>query len=248
MAQRVQDNGFVTVNPMFVAARSFRDDRVPSIDRRMRRLARTRPMRVVDGMLWPLFPLGLPGSYIAIAYATARALHKRGRAGGPAIVSSAWLGWLSQRAIKLVYKRDRPRRRGVEPRTDSYPSGHTTGATALALTTAYVLRRRRLISRERAVALATIAPVIMGAYRVISDEHWATDVLGGWLLGGVVALGCSAALADSFGGAARRFTGREGSPRVVHRHGRREPPRFAAGAGRAGFPGARVGRPQPFVR
>lgn len=185
-------------------ARRLRDDDPPLFDRRARGIARSRPMRRLDKILWPLFPIGLPGGYITIAYAAAHALHRRGRRGGPAIVTSAWLGWLVHRAVKLVYERERPRRPRVRRRTDSYPSGHTTGATSLALTTAYVLHRQRLISLPSAVAIATVPPSVMGAYRVISDEHWASDVVGGWLLGSAVGLACNAALADSVGGAAHR--------------------------------------------
>ena len=88
---------------------------------------------------------------------------------------------------------------GCESSTDSYPSGHTTGVTAVALTTAYVLGRQGVISKRRAIALAAAAPAIMGVYRVLDDEHWTTDVFGGWLLGGAVALACNAILADSLG-------------------------------------------------
>jgi membrane-associated phospholipid phosphatase len=56
------------------------------------------------------------------------------------------------------------------------------------VTTAIVLRRERLISRERAALIGIGAPLAMGLYRVIADDHWATDVLGGWALGSAVAL------------------------------------------------------------
>jgi len=222
-------------------ARALRDDDPPLIDRRARHVARSRPLRSMKKLLWPLFSLGLPGGYIAIAYATAHGLHRRGRSGGPAIVTSAWLGWLVHRAAKLMYTRRRPRRRGVKPRDDSYPSGHTTGATALALTTAYVFRRRSLISLPGAVAIASIAPTVMGAYRVIDDEHWATDVVGGWLLGVAIALTCNAALADSSGGAARRLKVSEATPRARHHRARPAPPTSAAEADRGGSPGDRAG-------
>jgi len=229
-------------------ARALRDDNPPLIDRRARRVARSRPVRSMKKLLWPLFPLGLPGGYIAIAYATAHGLHRRGRSGGPAIVTSAWLGWLVHRAAKLVYTRRRPRRRGVKPRNDSYPSGHTTGATALALTTAYVLRRRRLISLPGAVAIASIAPTVMGVYRVIDDEHWATDVAGGWLLGAAIALSCSAALADSSGGAARRFKASEASRTASHRRGRSARSTSATEVDRGGFLGGRADIVRPSGR
>jgi len=233
---------------MVLMARALRDDDPPLIDRRARRVARSRPVRSMKRLLWPLFPLGLPGGYIAIAYATAHGLHRRGRRGGPAIVTSAWLGWLVHRAAKLVYTRRRPHRRGVKPRNDSYPSGHTTGATALALTTAYVLRRRRLISLPGAVALASIAPTVMGTYRVIDDEHWATDVVGGWLLGAAIALTCNAALADSSGGAARRIKASEATPRALHHRARPASPTSAAKADRGGSPGGRANIVRPSAR
>lgn len=171
-------------------------------------------MRRLDRALTPLFPIGLPGALIPTSYLLARALDRRGLAGGPAIVTSAWLGWLGQRAIKLLYLRERPRRAGVKRRVDSYPSGHTTGTTAVAATVASILWRRQIISRSQARLLAVGAPILMGAYRVISDEHWATDVLGGWLCGATIALTCTALLGDAGGQSERRNARLALSPRA----------------------------------
>jgi membrane-associated phospholipid phosphatase len=239
--------GLAALGAMMLIAREVRANDPPLIDRRTRRIARSRSIRKMKKVMSPLFPLGLPGGYITIAYMTARALRRRGQPGGPAIVTAAWLGWLAHRAAKLVYTRQRPRRRGARRRMDSYPSGHTTGATALALTTAYVLRRRRLISQPVAIATASIAPIVMGAYRVIDDEHWATDVIGGWLLGTAVGLGCNAVLADSVSRGPRRVTASEASPRVRRRRGRREPRTFAREVGRADSQGDRAGTARPFA-
>lgn len=171
-------------------------DAQPSFDRWVRRRASAPGPRRVSKFVAPLFPLGLPGSYIAISYLLARSLRRRGRSGGPAIVTAAWAGWLVHRGLKLVFVRERPPVAGQRRRLDSYPSGHTTGATALAVTTARVLARHGLISRRRAAAIGLGAPVVMGLYRLIDDEHWATDVLGGWLLGTSIALACDAALGE----------------------------------------------------
>lgn len=174
------------------------------LDREMRQ--RTQPLRDfgVRKALAPMFALGLPGGYIAIAYLTAHWLRRRNARGGSAIVSSAWLGWLVHRGVKLVYSRERPPSPRVRRRTDSYPSGHTTGATALAVTTALVLERQGLMSRSRARAIAVGAPLAMGAYRVIDDEHWITDVFGGWLLGTAIGIGCDVALGNARPRLARR--------------------------------------------
>ncbi len=172
----------------------------PSVDRWVRRRSRTPALRRASKVMAPLFLVGLPGGYITIAYVLAHALRRRRRTGGPAIVTAAWAGWLVHRGAKLVLVRERPRKRGARRRMDSYPSGHTTGATALAVTVARILARHGIISGRRALALGLGAPVFMGIYRVLDDEHWATDVLGGWLLGSSIALVCDALLSE-LGGA-----------------------------------------------
>jgi undecaprenyl-diphosphatase len=159
----------------------------PALDARLRRAAQTPTGRAAARVMSPLFPVGLPGGYLAIAYATAHWLHRNNRSGGSSIVASAWLGWLLHRAFKVALVRRRPPHPRVRARFDSFPSGHTTGATALALTTAIVLRREHLISRRRAALIGVGAPLLMGVYRVVADDHWATDVVGGWALGSAVA-------------------------------------------------------------
>lgn len=111
-------------------------------------------------------------------------------------MTAAWAGWLVHRGVKLVFVRERPRQRGKRRRVDSYPSGHTTGTTALAVAAARVLARQGLLSRLRGALIGVGAPAVMGIYRIIDDEHWATDVLGGWLLGSSIALTCDALLSN----------------------------------------------------
>ena len=169
-------------------------DRPTKVDERVRRFARRPELDAARVALSPLFPLGLPGGYITVAYATARWMRRRRRHGSPAIVTAAWLGWIIHRAIKLGYFRERPRKAGARRRTDSYPSGHTTGTTSLAVATALVLRREKVFSPGVASVVAIAPPALMGAYRVIADDHWATDVIGGWLLGSAIGISCYAAL------------------------------------------------------
>ena len=188
--------GLAAAGGVALLARQLGFDEPPPLDLDVRWCAVSRLPRGMARMLAPLFPIGLPGGYITIACVTALVLRRRGRSGGPAIVASACLGWLAHRGVKLVYRRLRPPRPGARRRTDSYPSGHTTGVTALAATTAYVLRRQGIGSSAERLAIAIGAPALMGAYRVLADDHWATDVFGGWLLGASVGLACNALLAD----------------------------------------------------
>jgi hypothetical protein len=178
-------------------ARELDFDHPRPVDDEVRAVARSGVGPRIGEALMPLFPIGLPGGYITIAYATARWLRRRRRRGGPAIVTSAWLGWAVHRGVKVFFVRERPPDGPKHGRTDSYPSGHTTGMTALALTTALVLRRQKLISRALTGLIGAGAPAVMGAFRVLADDHWATDVFGGWMLGGAVALACNAILADA---------------------------------------------------
>jgi len=203
------------------------------LDLSMRRAALRRPGRVAALALSPLFSIGLPGGYIAIAYLTARWLRRRRRRGGAAIVMSAWLGWLAHRGMKRVVVRARPRRRGDRTRWDSFPSGHTTGVTAVSLTAAMILRREGVLSDTGATCLAVAPPAIMGAYRVLADDHWATDVLGGWALGAAVALACVTG-----------STRRPREPRLV----RRAAPTSATPPGRAGSPAGRARTARPSAR
>ena len=90
--------------------------------------------------------------------------------------------------IKLAYRRERPAGGVVRgERTFSFPSGHSAASAAVFGTLAYVLWREELLDDERAVALALIPAAIIGTSRVYLDVHYATDVLGGWAVGGVVA-------------------------------------------------------------
>jgi membrane-associated phospholipid phosphatase len=70
----------------------------------------------------------------------------------------------------------------------SFPSGHTTGVTAEALSIAYVLRREGLASPGVLAALLGW-PLLVGFTRAYRDRHWASDILGSWALGTAIAAG-----------------------------------------------------------
>jgi membrane-associated phospholipid phosphatase len=166
--------------------------RLPAIDRWVHDRARDAYARRVELLQRPLEIAGLPGVYIPLAFVIARRMRRARIAGGRAIWSAALAAWLALRATRFVYDRKRPPRpphRGPKSES-SYPSGHTTGITALAVAAAAVLEEEGVLSPSAARALAIGAPLVMGLNRAYVREHWATDVLGGWLLGTAVALGC----------------------------------------------------------
>jgi undecaprenyl-diphosphatase len=164
------------------------------IDRRVHDLAVSTYRRPLELALLPIEIAGLPGIYIPLAGLMSRRLRRRQgrtRATG-AVVGAAAVGWLALRATRLLFNRRRPPRpahRGPKSES-SFPSGHTTGLTALATAAGLVLERNRIVSPLAARAITLGVPLVVGFNRVYVREHWLTDVVGGWLLGASVGLAC----------------------------------------------------------
>jgi membrane-associated phospholipid phosphatase len=136
--------------------------------------------------------LGYPAVYMPSALLTAAWLGRQHAEGGPAVIASAVAGWATHHLLKFLVERERPpSQEGESNEERSFPSGHATAATAVALTTAYTLTRQGLVPAERVLPVALGVPLAVGVSRILVDEHWMTDVLGGWLTGAVTAAACS---------------------------------------------------------
>lgn len=100
--------------------------------------------------------------------------------------------------VKRIYARPRPLGLGGRVASSySFPSGHATASAAVCCTLAYVLWREQLMRGRLALVLAIALPLLIGASRVYLNVHWATDVLGGWSAGVLVAV-LSAVLYDRY--------------------------------------------------
>ncbi|MEP6989972.1 MAG: phosphatase PAP2 family protein [bacterium] len=132
-----------------------------------------------------------------IGAATALAVYLARRPGDPwrAVLplAAASLGGITvHHVVKFLYHRPRPEVALQRLKTEAaFPSGHTTNATAVVVTSAWILAHEGLLPPAVALGIAGALCLATGASRVALGWHWATDVLGGWLAGaGIAALCC----------------------------------------------------------
>jgi undecaprenyl-diphosphatase len=105
-------------------------------------------------------------------------------------------GELVVAGIKQTIHRERPSTRhelvAFAPTSWSFPSGHSMGSAITYLTLAFVaatpLTRRR--GRIYLVSCALFLVFLIGVSRAYLNVHYPTDVIGGWTIGLVWALGC----------------------------------------------------------
>ena len=100
-----------------------------------------------------------------------------------------------QALIKNLVDRPRPDAALIERRatftSESFPSGHVLSGTAFFLLCAWLIAGRLPAGRPRFVAwsIAVALCVLNGVANVYEGVHWPSDVLGGYLWAGVLALG-----------------------------------------------------------
>ncbi|QDL90552.1 phosphatase PAP2 family protein [Paroceanicella profunda] len=87
--------------------------------------------------------------------------------------------------LKLAFGRDRPAIGYFLETSASFPSGHAAISTALYGSLALMLWRERLIGPTLAISAGVGVAFGLGLTRLYLAEHFLSDVLNGWVVGGI---------------------------------------------------------------
>lgn len=182
--------GIAALTGYGAVAYSVRRRRLRGLDRAVRRDAHPKRDDALTTAADAVCSIAKPHVHPFVASAIAAAAWPRVGRRALLIPLAAIASTALDRATRHVVRQHRPPRAGHHPGLDRYafPSGHTTATTAISLVAAIELDDRLAPVPRRAMqAAAVIAPGIIGAARIYLDEHWADDVLGGWLAGTAIA-------------------------------------------------------------
>ncbi|MDX2374473.1 phosphatase PAP2 family protein [Psychrobacter sp. PP-21] len=86
---------------------------------------------------------------------------------------------------KMVFQRARPIDILLQEHTYSFPSGHATISIALYGFLAYMMIRfsQSFVRQVRILSLALLLFLLIGLSRIVLNEHYLSDVIGGFLVG-----------------------------------------------------------------
>jgi undecaprenyl-diphosphatase len=125
-------------------------------------------------------------AYLFTAKRVRTAVFVIGAVSGGAILSSV---------LKSLFGRPRPDvvSHLVDVSSASFPSGHAMNSALTYLTLGVLLAKTETNPAVRIylISMAVVLTVLVGISRVYLGVHWPTDVIAGWCVGSLWALGCS---------------------------------------------------------
>ena len=131
---------------------------------------------------------------IIVVAASAFVWFRFGRFDAALLALSGVVSVLSK-VIKLIIDRPRPSSELVnvliEETGNSFPSGHALFAVAVFGMLAYLILKHQTRLRQRMTTLVLTAVLVLwiGVSRVYLGVHWMSDVIGGYLTGGIFLFG-----------------------------------------------------------
>ncbi|MGH7677623.1 MAG: phosphatase PAP2 family protein, partial [Gemmatimonadaceae bacterium] len=93
--------------------------------------------------------------------------------------------------LKETFMVTRPPTAAATSRSFAFPSGHVSSVAAIATMLAYVSLRRKKYP-GLVIAGGVMLVTLMAMSRVYLDKHWASDTVGGILIGMAIGFACNA--------------------------------------------------------
>lgn len=137
------------------------------------------PMLFLSYLGQPIITIGLSSLVIGVGYGKGSSTLAMA---GIVALGTIILGSL----LKLILRRDRPLTEYVEHMfldTFSFPSGHAAGTVPTFGLIAYLLWTLHQPWSLFLIALIALVTFFIGVSRVYLGAHYASDVVGGWLVG-----------------------------------------------------------------
>jgi membrane-associated phospholipid phosphatase len=164
---------------------------VSSTDVTISHVVQKRRLTFLDILSKMLSTLGSPATANTTALLIALALWKMHlRLEALMTAGLSLMSLLVRRVIQQIVHRPRPSkllvRVDTQKKTPSFPSGHATASTAIWGWLITLIMLLLPASRLRKGVLAVVPALVIllvGPTRIYLGEHWASDVLGGYLLG-----------------------------------------------------------------
>lgn len=103
------------------------------------------------------------------------------------VVFASGVGGLVVMGLKALFQRARPLEQVIQAHGYSFPSGHAFASTVFYGMMVYLVWRltKNVWARAAAAVLGPLLFLVVGLSRVYLNVHFLTDVIAGWLAGGV---------------------------------------------------------------
>jgi membrane-associated phospholipid phosphatase len=147
--------------------------------------------------------IGLLPLFLVLVLGMASIHLAQGRSGRALLWTSLGLFVLgSMELLKVVVQRTRPALfpRIVAQGGFSFPSGHALASAAIYPLLAFELGERWGEHKKLFLAVAVLGSAWLGVGRLYLGVHWPSDVLGGWIIGGLEGVAARAAARRIVGG------------------------------------------------